>query len=143
YRVACRARCRPGVQVNASVPVEDLAREGEPQEACERRELRKVIDEELALLPARYRRALILCCLEGKTQEEAARLLGWPKGTVATRVNRGRDRLRLRLERRGLTLTSGVLATTLTESAGAAPLAAELVRNALQGALAFAAGKPI
>ena len=36
---------------------------------------------------------LILCDLEGRTHEQAARHLGWPIGTVKSRQSRGRERL--------------------------------------------------
>jgi RNA polymerase sigma factor (sigma-70 family) len=68
-------------------------------EACD---LRRILDEELDRLPDKYRTPLVLCYLEGLTHEEAARQLGWPLGTLKCRVWRGRERLRYRLERRGL-----------------------------------------
>ena len=52
--------------------------------------------------PGRYRAAVVLCCLEGLTQQQAAQHLGWPLGTVQSRLARGRERLRVRLMRRGL-----------------------------------------
>src|SRR5262249_926767 len=51
--------------------------------------LQTILDEELAGLPEKYRAAVILCCLEAKTQEEAARQLGCPLGTVRSRLARG------------------------------------------------------
>lgn len=104
------------------------------------RDLRGQLDQEIARLPECHRRAIVLCYLEGKTQDEAARLLGWPKGTVATRLKRARERLYLRLSRRGWAVSSVTLAGVLTGQALASAIPAELVRSTLGGALAYAAG---
>ena len=48
-------------------------------------------------LPERLRRPFILCYLEGKTNEEAARQLGCPAGTIFSRLARGREMLRRRI----------------------------------------------
>jgi len=61
-----------------------------------------LLREEISQLPDRYRLPLILCCLEGKTNQEAARQLQWPVGTVKGRLSRARQTLRDRLSRRGL-----------------------------------------
>ena len=45
-----------------------------------------VLHEEVSRLPDRLRRPLILCYLEGLTSEQAARQLGWPVGTVRSRL---------------------------------------------------------
>src|SRR5215472_5746075 len=68
------------------------------------REMRAVLFEELEGLPEQYRAPLVLCGLEEKSLEEAARLLGWTKGAVKGRLQRGRQLLRARLGRRGLGL---------------------------------------
>jgi RNA polymerase sigma factor (sigma-70 family) len=65
-------------------------------------ELAAILHEELGGLPDRYRAAIVLCYLEGHTCEAAARRLGWPVGTVKSRLARGRERLRGRLIRRGV-----------------------------------------
>ncbi len=65
-------------------------------------ELAAILHEELGRLPERYRAAFVLCYLEGHTCEAAARRLGWPVGTVKSRLARGRERLRGRLIRRGV-----------------------------------------
>lgn len=97
-------------------------------------ELSAILDEEIESLPAHYRHALILCCLEGKSQEEAARLLKRPRGTVSSWLTRGRERLRQRLLRRGIVVSTAGLTATLTPDAlsagGVIPLVGSLVRMA-------------
>jgi RNA polymerase sigma factor (sigma-70 family) len=73
-------------------------------------ELRTVLDEELQRLPARHRDAAMLCLRDGLTYEEAAGRLGCPVGTVKSRLARARERLRRRLERRGLAPSSALAA---------------------------------
>ncbi|WP_422930434.1 sigma-70 family RNA polymerase sigma factor [Singulisphaera sp. PoT] len=69
-------------------------------------ETRSVLDEELGRLPQSLRAPMVLCYLEGLTHDEAARRLGWPVGTVRSRMARARDLLRQRLSRRGLVASS-------------------------------------
>lgn len=102
-------------------------------------DLRPVLDEEIQRLPGRYRAAFILCHLEGKTNEEAARCLGCPKGTVLSRLARARERLRLRLTKRGVTLSTAVLAAVLTERTASATVTPPLAATTLRAAMALAA----
>jgi RNA polymerase sigma factor (sigma-70 family) len=102
-------------------------------------DLGPVLDEELARLPERYRRAVVACDLNGRSRSQAARDLGWPEGTVAARVAKGRELLAARLRRRGVTLSSAALAAVLA-SAARADLPPALAANAVAAALEFAAG---
>jgi RNA polymerase sigma-70 factor (ECF subfamily) len=85
----------------------DLLRE------VEQRELRRVLTDEVSQLPEKYREPVVLCYLQGKTNEAAARELGWPAGSISRRLARARDLLRERLIRRGLTLSLVFLVLTL------------------------------
>jgi HlyD family secretion protein len=106
------------------------------------------LHEEIERLPERYRAPLVLCDLEGSTHEQAARHLGWPVGTVKSRLSRGRERLRDRLARRGLAPGVGLLAArglqgadallspTLVDSTTAAVVQSIIVRTIVRGSAA-------
>ncbi|HYV37798.1 MAG TPA: sigma-70 family RNA polymerase sigma factor [Gemmataceae bacterium] len=86
-----------------------------------RRELRQVLDEEVHRLPEKYRAPILLCYLQGQTNEEAAALLHCPTGTIKIRLLRGREMLRKRLVKRGLALSiTALLGEALVDMAQAA-----------------------
>lgn len=144
YRLALRARVAVARQkasdltaLNAEHGITMLA-------DLDREELGHILDEELHGLPEKLHAPLVLCYLEGKTYEEAARQLNWPLGTFKDRVTQARVLLRKRLLRRGVAFGAG--AAALAELAGevrAAQVGSELLRNALHSALAFAAGRGV
>jgi RNA polymerase sigma factor (sigma-70 family) len=105
------------------------------------RHLQTLLDEELPALPDKYRAPVVLCDLEGKTVKEAARQLGWPQGTLATRLRRGRALLAKRLVRHGLTYSGAGVAAALAGGAAAAGVPAPLVTATVEAATAVAAGK--
>ncbi len=96
YRTAVKARGRAARQGGQERRAVTMVSTGPADEAA-RRELREVLDEELSRLPEKYRAPLVLCYLEGRTNEEAARLLGWPVGSMSWRLTRARQALRARL----------------------------------------------
>jgi RNA polymerase sigma factor (sigma-70 family) len=141
YGVAWRLACRMRVDVaRRSRHEHQSARRAEQDTSAEVtwRELKTVLDEELALLPETLRAPLVLCYLEGQTRDEAARQLGWKPRTLKARVDRGRRRLRVRLARRGLALSTGLVAPMLAD-ASAVPVG--LAAGAARAALRFAAGQ--
>jgi len=91
-------------------------------------ELAAALHEEIAHLAEPQRTALVLCDLQQRSHAEVARLLGWPIGTVKSRQVRARERVRGRLERRGLGLSAFGLASPLrVEASGAVVTPAKLV----------------
>jgi RNA polymerase sigma factor (sigma-70 family) len=139
YRLALRARADVFRRRLRERPLQDVpsAQASSPSLWWE---LRPILDEELNRLPDKYRTPIVLCYLEGKTNEQVAQQLGCPSGTVSSRLARARDLLRGRLARRGLALSSGLFVTALTETAGPATVTAAVVDSTFQAALAFAAG---
>src|SRR5262249_11822915 len=93
YRVAQKARagqCRRAAGPLSADPADPRA---DPLAEVSVRELLAALDEEVQRLPEVYRLPVILCSLEGRSQEEAARLLGWSPGSLQGRLERGRKRL--------------------------------------------------
>jgi RNA polymerase sigma factor (sigma-70 family) len=104
-------------------------------------ELLAVLDEELSRLPERARAPLLLCYLEGCTQDEAARSLGWSVGTLRRRLEWARDLLRRRMTRRGATLSAGLFATLLAPHPATASVPTGLATATARAAAEFIAGR--
>jgi hypothetical protein len=100
-----------------------------------------VLDEQLGRLPQTYRAAVVLCDLEGKTRREAARQLGCPEGTVASRLARARAMLAKRLALRGVVLSGGALAAVLSQHAASAGVPPAVVSSTIRAASLLAAGR--
>ncbi len=111
----------------------------DPTDELSWREVRTLLDEEIARLPEKYRSVFVLYHLENLSREETGRRLGLPDATVAKRLAEARKRLGRRLARRGVELTAILAASTLAaQSASALP--AGLMTTTIQAALATAAG---
>lgn len=104
-------------------------------------DLEPLLDQEMERLPGSYRAAVVLCDLEGKTHQEAARQLGWPVGTLSTRLVRARALLAKRLSRHRLALSAGSLAVVVSANAASACVPASLMISTVKAATLIAAGQ--
>lgn len=105
-------------------------------------ELKPVLDEEINRLPEKYRIPLVLCYLEGKTNEDAARELGWSPGSMSYRLAQAKERLRERLVHRGVALSSSLIGPALALYAKTA-IPPTLIEPTVQGAMLFQAGQAV
>ncbi len=124
YRIAIRANSVAARRRERSWEDESMAAEAASSKEADAeldRDLLPMIHQEIDRLPDRYRAPIALCYLEGLSYEDVARQLGWPIGTVGSRLARARELLKSRLARRGVTATSGALAVLLAREATAAP----------------------
>jgi RNA polymerase sigma factor (sigma-70 family) len=136
WRVAVRLRGRLARRRGREQSGVDL--DGLPADDAAWSEVHWLVHEEVQRLPKAYRSTVVLCCLEGKSNEEAARLLGRPVGTIKSRLLRARELLRSRLARRGLAVSGAVMGTEL--AVPAAPASAALAETTLRAARSLAAG---
>jgi RNA polymerase sigma factor (sigma-70 family) len=104
-------------------------------------DLQPVLDQELALLPDKYRIPIVLCDLEGLSIKEATEQLSWPQGTVAGRLARGRSLLARRLAGRGLVVPASLVAGAWAAYAASAAVPHGLIRSTVGFAGAVASGQ--
>jgi RNA polymerase sigma factor (sigma-70 family) len=133
-RVALKARAAVSRRREVATVDVPAPKAGDPMD------LRPILDAAIAALPTRYREPVVLCYLQGLTNIEAAEQLHCPLGTVATRLSRARDRLRVLLTRQGVVPSAAALAGALTPEATAAAVSDDLLRTATRWAAALAAG---
>jgi RNA polymerase sigma factor (sigma-70 family) len=141
YRVARKARTRIARQSQCErqakfMPAEDVY--------CDLawQELRFLLDEELQRLPTKYQAPLVLCYLEGLSNEEAARRLGWPSGSISYRLAKGRELLRKRLARRDRAFSPELFASMLLTKLAADALPDDLLQATVRAGLALAEANP-
>jgi RNA polymerase sigma factor (sigma-70 family) len=134
YRLALTARADAARRHRREMQAACLRPEATAAERSN--ELYVIVEEELQRLPERYRAPLVLCYLQGKTNEQAARALGLPSGSISRRIAEARERLRERLRCRGYVRPTAVSAV-LAGSVRAAP-GPELLDTTVRAALWFA-----
>jgi RNA polymerase sigma factor (sigma-70 family) len=128
YRTALKARAADATRRHHEARARAAAR-AEAADELTWREAQGILHQELARLPEKYRAPLVLCYLQGKRQDEAARLLAWPHGKLRSMLERARERLRRRLLLRGLGPSAALLTSvSLGQTLAAAPSGALLAR---------------
>ncbi len=140
HRVALDAKARAARRRRHEARAATNSHPGPPEEITWR-ELRTVLDAELGRLPEKWRLPLILCYLEGRSQEEAARQLGWSKSTLLRRLEEARAALGRRLTRRGVVWPAALSAVLLSDCVASAALAPGLVGSTVEAAAQVAAGQ--
>jgi RNA polymerase sigma factor (sigma-70 family) len=111
HRVAVRARAnaaRRRVHEQTGIKIEPARIDSPPLD-----DVAVILDNELLRLPESLRAPLVLCYLEGLTHDQAAQRLGWPVGTVRSRMSRARDLLQRRLSRRGVSVPGVALISSV------------------------------
>ena len=139
YAVARRVclRLKKRVAIATSTVFERFAPESaDPVQASE---CRAILDAEIARLPEKLRITVVLCYLQGRTAEESASLLRIPRGTVLSRLDSARKKLRGRLIRRGIA-PAAAAGTFLTGRVADAVPSPELVLESCRLANAFSNG---
>jgi RNA polymerase sigma factor (sigma-70 family) len=109
-----------------------------PERAVADREELEVLHDEVSRLPERYRTAVVLCELEGLNYQEAALRMQCPVGTVGVRLRRARERLRVRLARRGLAPSAAILGALAGAEGASVGMPAALVSTTAEAAAVFA-----
>ncbi|OWK43441.1 RNA polymerase sigma factor [Fimbriiglobus ruber] len=136
YRVAYRAagKLRRTSRATGPLPADLPA----PEPAGEPFDVRRAVEEEVGRLPEKYRLPVQLCYVAGQTTAEAARHLGWARGTVLTRLAWARKRLRKQLSGRGIAPAVGAVAALIGRQA-AGGIGPELVSSTVRAAVVLAA----
>lgn len=136
YRVAYRLALRVGSQGARRREVEKTAGATSAATRTEDRpDLCRVMDEELQRLSGQFREPLVLCYLEARTRDQAARQLGWSPRTLERRLNQGLKLLRASLGKRGVELPMALLTAGLSQQAASAATSAPLVATTVEAAM--------
>jgi RNA polymerase sigma factor (sigma-70 family) len=143
YSVACNTALKlRGMVLRRRVKEREAAAMPRPDPQSEAwRHLEPLLDNAVRGLPDKYRSPIVLCDLEGKSRKEAARQLGWPEGTVASRLARARAILCRRLARHGLTLSASAVAVVISQNQASACVSPALAKSLAKVGPLLAAGE--
>ena len=140
YRTAMKARTMAGKRQGREKQLKDTL---EPPATQQNpwHDVQALLDQELNGLPENYRLPILLCDLGGKTIKDATQQLGWPQGTLAGRLARGRKLLAKRIANRGGVLSAGSLAAVVARNVASAGVPNSLKVSTVNAATLIAAGQ--
>jgi RNA polymerase sigma factor (sigma-70 family) len=141
YRIACKAKAQAAAQRR----LEHQAAQPDtlPPEEVPWSEVRAVLDFELSQLPDKWRLPIILCYLEGRTQDESASQLGWSNSTLRRRLEQARTALGYRLHRRGIVRSTALTAVLVSDCMAPAALAPALVASTVEAVARVSGGATV
>ncbi len=137
HKAKARAIARQRWEACAALP------EAVPPDDLTWSEVRSALDDELSRLPDKWRLPLVLCYLEGQTQDEAADQLGWSKSTLRRRLEQARAALGSRLKGRGIAWSAVLPAALASDSLTATAMSLSCVDSTVAAALAVVNGKSL
>ena len=141
HRTALKAKATTGKRRSRETQVSDDMPEPVTQQRGAWVDLEPLIDQELAALPDKYRIAIILCDLQGKTGKQAAHQLKVPEGTLSSRLRTARVMLAKRLARQGIAWSAGALAAVASQNPASALAPTAVVSSTTKAATLIAAGQ--
>lgn len=139
YRTACRANAKKHRRREEELRGSIMAADDILAQVTNRYE-QQLLDEELNSLPAKYREPLVLRYLLGKSNKQVASELGLRVGVVEGRIKRGKDRLRVKLMKRGVSLIPALAAVAVSSTTVKAATVDSLVATTVQTAAAYRSG---
>ncbi len=140
HQTALKARATEAKRQARERQVKEMPEPAAPLELDHWSNLEVLLDQELCRLPDKYRVAIVLCDLEGKTYKVAACQLEIPEGTLSTRLRTARTMLAKRLARHRLAVSSGALSALVSEQAASACVPASVMSSTIKVATLVAAG---
>jgi RNA polymerase sigma factor (sigma-70 family) len=144
YKTACKARQTAAKRGAREKQVKTMPEPPlETSDDTFAAELLGHLDRELSGLPEKYRTAIVLCELQGRTLRDAARQLRVAEGTVASRLARGREMLAKRMSWHGAGLSAGTVAAVFSQQAASGALPNALLTRTIDAVRLMAAEQPV
>lgn len=138
YRIASKSKMNLAIRKQQELSMYDV-----PEQTASNvrlwAELEPELDGELNKLPEIYRMPILLVDIAGISHRDAARQIGCPEGTLASRLNRAHQVLADRLTRRGIIVTTTTLGALLAQNVASAAVPTSLIYSTVTSATTIGA----